>query len=56
MASKSRDHFTYKDLLGIAYPPSKIQNIAIGLDHLGRQLNSEPAVVVSHEQKFEREW
>jgi hypothetical protein len=53
--ARGRDYFTYKDLFGVAYPPGKIQNIAIGLNHLGRQLNSEPVVVVSHEQKVECE-
>lgn len=34
---------TYQDSLGIANPPSKVQDIAICLDNFRSQLNAEPA-------------
>lgn len=55
LRTRGKDHFTYKNLFGITNSPGKIQNIAIGLDYLGRQLNAEPATVISYEDRLGRE-
>jgi hypothetical protein len=52
LCPRGKDHFTYKNLFGITNSPGKIQNIAIGLDHLGRQLNAKPVAVISYKDRL----
>lgn len=33
---------TYQNLLGVAYPPSKVEDVTISLDDLRCQLDTEP--------------
>lgn len=40
---RARDD-AYQDFLGVAYPPSKVEDVAIGLHHFGCQFDTEPVL------------